>query len=162
LDLGGLVAKDIDPAFTKPLLGSLTAPEAHVPIDRTMPRVLVKGSEHNLGQPMGNAPLALALKEELTTRGFRAVDRAADADLIVDLTADTREMGESNGFYTAALNTSVKVTDQRTGEVVHEGGKQGLKGIQLSYAKAGLDAYKKAAVDLRNELVPNLIGTIFQ
>lgn len=162
LDLGGLVAKDLDPAFTKPLLGSLTIPEAHVPIDRTMPRVLVKGSEHNLGQPMGNAPLALAMKEELTTRGFRAVDRAADADLVVDLTADTREMGESNGFFTAVLNTSVKVTDQRTGEVVHEGGKQGLKGIQLSYAKAGLDAYKKAAVELRSELVPNLISTIFQ
>lgn len=162
LDVQALVSKDLDPAFTKPLMGSLTVPEVHVPIDRTMPKVFFKGSERNLGQAMGEAPLALALKEVMSANGFRAVGSATDADVVVELNANTREMGESNGFFTVALDQALKVTDRRTGEVVHEGGKQGLKGIQLSYDKAGMDAYKKAANEMADEIFPALMSTLFQ
>ncbi len=162
LDVDALVSKDLDPAFTKPLIGSLTIPEVHVPIDRVMPKVFVKDTESNLGRPLPDAQLALALKEELTAMGFRAVDRAADADMEMEITASTREMGESNGFFTAALDNALKVRDRRSGEVIYEGGKQGVKGIQLNYEKAGLDAYKKAALDLRKELFPAMVNTLLQ
>ncbi|MBP8822527.1 MAG: LPP20 family lipoprotein [Flavobacteriales bacterium] len=162
VDIEALVSKELDPAFTAPLLGSLTVPEVHVPIDRIMPKVYFKGTENNLGQAMGGAPLALAMKEELTARGFRTVERAADADLVVDLEADTRTVGESNGFHTVVLHQTLKVTDRRTGETVHEAGKQDVKGIQLDFSKAGLDAYKKAALDVRTQLVPALLNTLFQ
>jgi hypothetical protein len=162
LDMDALVSKDLDPAFTAPLIGSLTATEAHVPIDRVMPKVFFKGEESNLGQRLSDARLALALKEELTATGFRAVDRAAEADLIIEMNASTREMGESNGFFTVALDEVLKVSDRRSGEVVHESGKQGIKGIQLDYRKAGIDAYKKAAQDLRNDLLPAMINTLLQ
>lgn len=162
VDAGALVPADLDPAFTKPLLGSLAMPEVHVPIDRTMPKVFFKSNERNLGQPLADGPLAMALKEELSVRGFKAVDRAADADLLVEIYADTREAGESNGFFTATLDESIKVADRRSNETLHEAGKQGVKGIQLSYAKAGLDAYKKAAQELRAVQVPGLLNTLFQ
>ncbi len=162
LDVDALVSKDLDPAFTAPLLGSLTVTEVNVPIDRTMPIVFLKGEESNLGQRMNDAPLALALKQELTAMGFRPVDRSADADLIIELNATTREMGESNGFFTVALDEVLKVTDRRSGEVMHESGKQGIKGIQLDYRKAGLDAYKKAGQDIRSDLFPAMINTLLQ
>lgn len=162
LDADALVGKDLDPAFTKPLIGSLTVPETRVPIERVMPKFKVQGSESNLGKPMAEAPLAMALKEALTAAGFREVDRDGDADLLVEITAGTREMGESSGFYTVALDEAVKARDRRTNEVIYAGGKQGLKGIQLDYTKAGLDAYKKAGADLRNELAPALINAVLQ
>lgn len=161
-DVDALVSGDLDPAFTKPLIGSLTIPETRVPIERVMPKFMVKGTETNMGKPMGDAPLSLALKEVLTSKGFRAVDREADADLVVEITASTREMGESNGFFTVALDEAVKARDRRSGEVVYAGGKQGLKGIQLDYNKAGQDAYKKAAVDLRSDLAPALVNAVLQ
>src|SRR5690606_15697522 len=102
-------------------------------------------SESNLGMPVEDAGVAAGIKEELTRRGFRAVDRASDADLLLDLKATTREGGESNGFFTAFLDLNFTFRDRRTQEVVYQGGRQGLKGIQLSYPKAGLDAYKKAS-----------------
>lgn len=162
LDVADLAGKDLDPTFVAPLLGSLTVPEAHVPIDPVMPKVLFRGTERNLGQPLADAPLAIALKEAMTAKGFRIVGGAADADLVVELNAETRQVGESNGFFTVALDETVKVTDRRTGEVIHEGGKQGLKGIQLDYAKAGMDAYKKAAVEMRSGLFPAMMNTLFQ
>jgi hypothetical protein len=162
LDLDALASGDLDPGVTKALLGSLTVPEVHVPIDLTLPKVFVKSTETNLGAPVAEAPLALALKNELTAQGFRCVDREADADLAMELTASTRETGESNGFYTVALDNAIKVRDRRTGDVVYAGGKQGLKGIQLSYAKAGLDAYKKAATEVRTGTMPALVEAVLQ
>lgn len=160
LDVDALVSNDLDAMFTKPLLGSLTIPEVRVPIDKAMPSVYFTDSEKNMGQALPEAPLLLALKEELTAMGFRAVARPAEADLEMGFTANTREMGESNGFFTVALDHALKVRDRRSGDVIYEGGKQGVKGIQLNYQKAGLDAYKKAALDLRKELVPAVINAV--
>jgi hypothetical protein len=161
-DMDALVSKDLDPAFTIPLLGSLTIPEAHVPIDRTMPKVFIRSSEKNLGQPLTDAGLALPIKEALTSQGFRFTGKYAEADMEMTVTADTHAMGESNGFFTANLDASVTVRDRRSGETVYEGGQQNVKGIQLTYAKAGLDAYKKGVQDLRTGLVSALMNAILQ
>jgi len=106
------------------------------------------------------AGIATGIKEELTAKGFRFTGRPADADLLLDLRASTREGGESNGFFTALLDVTWSFRDRRTNEVVAEGGRQGVKGIQLDYAKAGLDAYKKAGSDLRKELVNAMLGNL--
>ncbi|HEY0977859.1 MAG TPA: LPP20 family lipoprotein [Flavobacteriales bacterium] len=160
LDVQALVSKDLDAAFTKPLVGSLTVPELHVPIDRAMPKVFFTVSETNLGQPVNDAGVASLIQEELTRRGFRAVSRATDADLVLDLKASTREGGESNGFFTTFLDLSFTFRDRRSEEVVYQGGRQGVKGIQLNYAKAGLDAYKKAAQTFHDELVPAMLNAL--
>ncbi len=159
LNVDELVSKDLDPVFVKPLISSLTIPELHVAIDRTMPRVKITSSETNLGQPI-SAGIALGLKEELTTRGFRFTDRASDADLLMDVKTSTREGGESNGFFTTLLDVTYTFKDRRTNETISEGGKQGVKGIQLDYAKAGMDAYKKAGNDLRKELVNTMMNAL--
>ena len=159
LNVDELVSKELDPVFVRPLVASLTIPELRVPIDRTMPRVHVTAIETNLGQPVP-AGIATGIKEELTAKGFRFTGRPADADLLLDLRASTREGGESNGFFTALLDVTWSFRDRRTNEVVAEGGRQGVKGIQLDYAKAGLDAYKKAGSDLRKELVNAMLGNL--
>jgi hypothetical protein len=33
--------------------------------------------------------------------------------------------------------------------------------VQLAYDKAGLDAYKKAAADVRKELIPAMMSALF-
>ncbi|HEX2615913.1 MAG TPA: LPP20 family lipoprotein [Flavobacteriales bacterium] len=160
LDVDALVSKDLDPTFTKPLVGSLTVPELHVLIDRVMPRVFMQANETNMGQAAPDAGLALGLKEELTRKGFRFVERASDADLTMDLKATTREGGEASGFFTAYLDVSFNFRDRRSGDTIYEGGRQGVKGIQLTYPKAGLDAYKKAGQDLKKELVPAMLNAL--
>ncbi len=47
----------------------------HVPIDLQMPKVFMRSKETNLGQPVGDAGVATVVREELTTKGFRFVDR---------------------------------------------------------------------------------------
>lgn len=162
LNAEALVSKDLDPSFTKPLIHSLTIPERIVPIVREMPKVFINSSERNLGEPLSEAGLALALKEELTAKGFRFTERSTDADMEMTLRADTRKVGEAQGFFTAALDASLRVSDRRTGEVIYEGGRQGVKGIQLDYTKAGIDGYKKAIQELRKDWFPAMMRSILQ
>ena len=159
LNMDELVSKDLDPVFVKPLISSLTVPEVRVPIDRTMPKVHITSDETNLGRPV-TAGIATGIKEELTSKGFRFTDRIADADLLMDVKASTRQGGESSGFYTALLDVTYTFRDRRTNETIVEGGKQGLKGIQLDYVKAGMDAYKKAGNDLRKDLVTSMMNAL--
>jgi len=97
---------------------------------------------------------------ELTSKGFRFVEKEAEADLLMTVTAGTREGGTSNGFYTAFLDLAIACKDRRTQDVVYTGGKQGVKGVQLAYEKAGIEAYKKAVQDIRQEVVPALMNAI--
>lgn len=160
LDLDGLVSKEHDPALVKALLSSLTVPEARVPIDLQMPKVYMRAQETNLGQAVSDAGVAIIVREELTRRGFRFVDRESDCDLILQLNASTRQGGESNGFFTTYLDVTYSFRDRRSNDVVHEGARQGVKGVQLNYEKAGLDAYKKVGQDLRRDLVPAMMTAL--
>lgn len=161
LDMDALVSKELDQALVNVLLKSLTVPEARAPIDLRMPRVLMRALETNLGQPLSDAGVGVVFREELTRKGFRMVDREAEADLLLNLNASTRQGGEASGFFTSYLDVTYAFRDRKTGEVVHEGVKQGVKGVQLDYPRAGLDAYKKAAQEIRKDLMPGMINALF-
>ncbi|MBL7954322.1 MAG: LPP20 family lipoprotein [Flavobacteriales bacterium] len=158
LHLDELISRELDRALAGALLASLTAPEVHVPIVMRMPRVFMRSKETNLGQPVGDAGVSSVVREELTTKGFRFVEREGEADLLLDLSANTRQGGESNGFFTAFVDVTYTFRDRKTQEVVFEGGKQGVKGVQLTYEKAGLESFKKAIPDIRKELVPGIMN----
>jgi hypothetical protein len=160
VDMEALVSRDLDPTFVKPLLSSLNAPELRVPIDVRLPKVHMTALEKNLGRPLNEAGAALAIRQELTTKGFRFVEKEREADLLMTVTAVTREGGTSNGFFTAFLDLAIACKDRRTQDVIYTGGKQGVKGVQLTYDKAGLEAYKKAVQDIRQEVVPALMNAI--
>lgn len=161
LNVDELASKELDQTLVKGLVASLTVPEKHVAIDLVMPKVFIASAETNLGAPVAEAGLAQVVREEFTGRGLRFVDREGEADLLLNLTASTRQGGESNGFFTAYLDMALTFRDRRTRDVLHEGGRQGVKGVQLNYEKAGMDAYKKAAQDLRKDIVPAMINGLF-
>ncbi|HMC97626.1 MAG TPA: hypothetical protein VKG92_08240, partial [Flavobacteriales bacterium] len=160
LDLRALVSKELDPTLVKALMSSLTVPEQRAAIDLRMPKVFMRAQETNLGAPVRDAGLSVMIREELTRKGFRFVEREADADMILQLNASTRQGGEASGFFTAFLDVSYSFRDRLTQDVLHEGGRQGVKGVQLNYEKAGLEAYKKAAPDVRKDLVPGMMSAL--
>ena len=161
LDMDRLVSPELEPALVKALLASLTVPEARAVIDVVMPKVHMRASETNLGVPVGDAGLSAVVREEMTKRGFRFVDRPQEAELLLNLNASTRQGGEASGFFTAFLDVNYSLRDRKTGDVVHEGGKQAIKGVQLAYDKAGIDAYKKASADVRKEVIPAMMNSLF-
>ncbi|MCB0790476.1 MAG: LPP20 family lipoprotein [Flavobacteriales bacterium] len=160
INMKDLVSADLDAALVRGLTAGIQAPEIHIPIDRVLPRLYLRASERNFEGDVGSAGCAAVLKQELTTRGFRFVDGPSAADLIIDLQGKTREGGEASGFFTAFLDLTVTCTDRSSGDVVYQGGRQGLKGVQLNYEKAGKEAYRKGAQELQRGIVPALVGAL--
>lgn len=160
LDIQALVSKEHEPALVKPLVASLTIPEKRAPIDLVMPRVFMRSDETNMSRPANDVGLATVMREELTRRGFRFVDRETDADLLLDLRSSTRMGGEASGFHTAFLDMTYTMRDRDTGHVIHEGGRQGVKGTQLDDLRAGIEAYKRGAQEMRRDLIPALIAAL--
>ena len=159
LNLDELIGRELDRTLVSALVGSLTIPEQRCIIDVQMPKVFMRAQESNLGEAVGDAGVALAVREELTSNGFRLVDRESDAELLLNLNANTRKGGESNGFFTAFLDVTYSFRDRKSQDIIFEGGKQGVKGVQLSYEKAGLESFKKAVPDIRKELVPGIMNS---
>ena len=160
LDEEALIGKELEQALVRPLVASLTIPEARVPIDLEMPRIFMRSNETNLGTTVNDAGVAMAIREELTKKGFRFVDRQNDADMLLELNGSTRKGGEANGFFTTFLDVSFSFRDRRTQDVVHEGGRQGVKGVQLDHERAGMEAYKKAVHEIRKDLVSSMMSSI--
>jgi hypothetical protein len=160
VDIDGLVSREMDAALVRPLVASLTVPEKRAAITLRMPRVFMRSQETNLGKPVGDAGIATVVREELTRRGFRFVEREQECELTLDLQASTRQGGESNGFHTAFLDMTFTFRDRKSGDIVHEGGRQGVKGVQLDPQRAGLEAFKRANQEVRNELVPAMLNSI--
>ena len=160
LDMDAMTPSDLEQGLVKPLMAGLSVPERRAAIDVEMPRVHLVAKESNMGEAITEGGAALALKEELSRKGFRFVDRPADADMIMSVNASTREGGTANGFFTAYLDISFSFRDRTKNEVIYEGGRQGVKGVQLNYTKAGLEAYKKASQEVRKELVPAMMDAI--
>lgn len=158
LNIDELISREMDRALVNALVASLTVPEQRAAIDMRMPKVFMRAKEENLGKPVNDAGISLAVREELTSKGFRFVEREADADMTLQVNASTRQGGDSNGLYTAFLDMAYTFRDRKTSEVIFEGGKQGLKGVQLTYEKAGLESFKKAVPDIRKELVPGIMN----
>ncbi len=160
LDQDALISKELDQILVRPLVASLTFPEKRAAIDLQMPKIFMRSTETNLGTPVNDAGIAMAIREELTRKGFRFVDRQGDADMLLDLNSTTRKGGESNGFFTTFLDVSFSFRDRKTQDVVHEGGKQGVKGVQLDHDRAGMEAYKKAVQEIKKDLVPSMMSSI--
>jgi len=158
LHLDEMISRELDRTLVNTLVSGLTVPVTHVVIDLVMPTVRMRATETNLGVSFSGAGVAQAVREELTNHGFRFVDRNADADLLLDLRAASRKGTESNGFFTAYLDVSYDLRDRRTNEVVKEGGKHNVKGVQLNYEKAGLESFKKARPEIRIELISGIMN----
>lgn len=162
LDVAAMVNNELDPEFTKPLISGLTVPELRVPITTVLPKVFITSFERNMAKPLTDGPCSLALKEELANLGFRTTQQKGEADIVLDLKANGAPAGESNGFHTATADVALTATDRKSGEVLYQGGRQGLKGIQLTDEKAGMDAFKKAALAVRTDLFPAFLGAVIQ
>ena len=93
--------------------------------------------------------------------GIQWVNRAAEADLKLTLQADTRRGGSSSGFYTALLDAQI-VLETIEGEAILQRNLQSVKGVQLNWAAAHGEAYRKAQVEIQRDFIQELLKSLYQ
>ena len=143
------------------LIQGLPTPTVTVPITLETPKVHLHTVERINGKPSASSQLKNAIAQGLNARGIQWVERAADADMVLELEADTREAGSASGFYTVMLNASA-VLKNSEGQPILRQNLTDVKGVQLDWNKAHDAAYRKAQDEIEGGFLKKLIEALYQ
>ena len=143
------------------LVQDLPTPSVTIPILLVTPTVHLQTVERINGRLSASSQLKNAIAQGLNTRGIQWVERAADADMFLEMEADTREAGSASGFHTAMLNASVLLKN-REGRPILRQNLIDVKGVQLDWPKAHDAAYRKAQTEIEGVFLDNLIEALYQ
>ena len=143
------------------MIQGLPTPTVTVPITLETPTVHLHTVERINGKPSASSQLKNAIAQGLNARGIQWVERAAHADMVLELEADTREAGSASGFYTAMLNASA-VLKNSEGQPILRQNLTDVKGVQLDWNKAHDAAYRKAQDEIEGAFLKKLIEALYQ
>lgn len=160
--LESLIVPDLDRAIQTGLLKGFSSDKLVLPISLIVPAFYVNSTELELDKPSSNNTLASTLTQELVKKGMRIAPRQQDANYIVQIHANTREAGMSQGFHMAYLDMQLKVTHTTTKEVVYNQSQNDVKGLQLNTGAASKEAYKRGKEMIEREITKAIINQIMQ
>lgn len=148
-------------AFMRKLTESLRGKSIDVPIHYKPPSVYIESVEKNLGKPLDGKPLTSAIMTSLSRRDVSFANAKSSADLTLELNAQTKKSGESQGFSTSMLEVNITLFDNLSGEKRYQVSKNNVKGVDLNFEAAGMKAYQNLTRNIESELMRKLVNDIF-
>lgn len=142
------------------ILSTLPAPEKRVPVDLVSLKVFLSSDEKNLGKKLATRYLDPAVRKAVSeSPGLSAVfvESKAEADVVIGISAATREGSVAMGLNIAYLDLDVTATS-KSGVELYKGSLQSLKGVQRSFEAAGAQAYEKGMPKFKAEILPALLS----
>jgi hypothetical protein len=85
----------------------------------------------------------------------------AQADATLTISADTRQSGSGQGFYTALLDATLILRDKQ-GAPVLQRNLERVKGVQTNWDNAAEEAYRKASMEIRGAFLDELLQKLYQ
>lgn len=146
--------------FIQKLFKSVETHQITVPIYVYTPTVFVSSKEKHFNVDKKESELRFAAESALTKLGFTPVGNKNEAQLLMNISADTQKGREVSNqkMFTAFLNMSVQVKDLQ-GRMVFSDNITKLKGIQLDFNQADLNAYQLAKDEISNSIIPDFVDS---
>lgn len=157
VDLFSLIDQESYPLIFQSFLRNLPVPSTKFMLNVSSLTVCLKASEKNLGNPMDVLYIEPAIKNLLGEYGFTFTEDESNADILIELKAESRRGAEMYGMYSAFVDFTISMIDMNSGKEVFKNGLQDIKGIQLNYQKAGFKAFENAAKEMSTNILPELI-----
>jgi hypothetical protein len=146
--------------FIQKLFRSIKTHQITIPIYVYTPTVFVSSEEKHFNIDKKESELRFAAESALTKMGFTPVGNKNEAQLIMNISADTQKGREikNQKMFTAFLNMSVQVKDLQ-GRIVFSDNITKLKGIQLDFNQADLNAYQLAKDEISNTIIVDFVDS---
>jgi hypothetical protein len=146
--------------FIQKLFRSIKTHQITIPIYVYTPTVFVSSEEKHFNIDKKESELRFAAESALTKMGFTPVGNKNEAQLIMNISADTQKGREikNQKMFTAFLNMSVQVKDLQ-GRIVFSDNITKLKGIQLDFNQADLNAYQLAKDEISNSIIADFVDS---
>lgn len=140
----------------------LQSPTSQIVLKVQRPIVYMTADERNFGINKSNFQISNRLKNLLANSGFEFTSKRGEADLSVDISADSEKGSISGSIYVTYLTGVIKVTDVREGKEIYAATLDRVKGYGLDYDKSSQDAYNKALEVLEKERMSELLNIVLQ
>ncbi len=160
VDMAQFRPNDLDRKLVNPLTEGLRSSPLNVPIRATMPVIFMEVQERNMGRALGSERVAAPVRQELSNRGFQFTPDRKQADYFIEIKADTREGGTSQGFFVAYLDMQITVRNT-AGVIVYQNSENNVKGLQLNFEAAGIESYKAGTQRMERTIAPALVNSLF-
>jgi hypothetical protein len=141
------------------LLKNMPIPSIRIIINVGGLSCFMESSESIIGEIPEILYVEPKLKKVLTDQGFSFTDNIADADILIKVEAVAREGAQVYNLFSSFADLSISVTNLESGQEVYKNSFSGIKGIQLDYKKAAIEALKNAGKkvdDISSELISKL------
>lgn len=145
LDLSKLIDQENTNFVYEPVLQSYPIPETKFILTVSGLSFSIDSTELNLGQKMAILQVEPRLKEALSSEGYSFTDDISNADIYIEINAQSRQGSELYGMFSAFVDMTVSVNDMNSGEEIYKNVFSNITGQGLDYEKAGLNAFNKAA-----------------
>lgn len=143
------------------LVKGIVTPEITVPVRLIQPVIYIASQESHYGRPSSGKRLADAVAAALTERGMAITHQPNQADATLTISADTRQSGNGQGFYTALLDATLILKDKQ-GAPVLQRNLERIKGVQTNWDNAAEEAYRKASMEIRGAFLDELLQKLYQ
>jgi hypothetical protein len=130
--------------LTQSILRKLSLPEVKYILTVSGLSIYFQAEETHLGQKLSILYIEPQFKNALAAQGYGFTEDPAQADLMIELKAASRQGAEVFDLFSAFVDLTVSVTDLSTGTEIYKESLNGIKSVQLDYDKAGIEALKKA------------------
>jgi len=155
IDLSGIASQiTADPSYRK-LLRKIDAPKAQVRIQVSNPTFYVSTIEKNLNVDLEVKIIEKKVKQSLSEMGYPVVDQKEMADYVFESISNTVTSKQDAKFYYVDMQGEMKIYNKNSQMVFHKP-IENIKGVQLSFNDAGIDAYK----NLSDYITRNLANRI--
>jgi hypothetical protein len=152
-----LVNTESQERFVRKIVETAAPANASVLLQVQAPVVYLNSKELNLEEALPNKPVASMIRDFLSQNGFVFTENPAEAELLVQIEANTRKGGAAAEFQTTYLDVEVSVNHLEKNVVIFSEVLRDVKGVHLSYEQAGMVAYKKSGEMLERKLLPELL-----
>jgi LPP20 lipoprotein len=160
LDINSMINQDSTSFVYQNILKSFPLPSTKIILTVTGLSFYVESDESNLGKALDVLQVEPKLKEALSAKGYSFTDDLGSADVMVNITAKSREGSEMYGMYSTFVDLTVSAIDMSSGEEVYKNVFNNVTGQGLDFEKAGLKAFGVAAQKVVDDMLPKLMKTV--
>ncbi len=137
-------------------------PSAVVVMKVQRPVVYLKMDEKSLGNNKNNFQITNKLKNLLANSGFEFTSNLKQADLVLDVNADTEKGSVNGSIHITYLTGLIKVALAKEDKVIYSTTLDRIKGYGLDFERSSQDAYNRGLETLEKERFNELLNTILQ
>ncbi len=146
-------------AFISEVLTGMQAPDVRAKLQVRAPRVYVSIKATEMGAKSKGTSYRNAIEEVLNKYEYDIVSKKSSADLVLNLSADTKIVGKSGERVTANTTGQFKVEYASGNTEVFAKQLSSAKGVQLDDKGAALKSSEKVDTQLKTRLVPQFHRT---